>query len=257
LERGRSSLSPRAVNAAARNANFETEELMYRLKNWIVIGAIVAGAALGVLGLNPGDARAAIVNVEINGSVEWNSIAGPPLNGAHVGDKAKLTFTVDSNNFLNNPVYPTRGYPIDVSSFKLSFPTFDIGLQNPYPAGQSPYFVIRNNDPAVDGFFVSTGTGFFEGVPLNQVGGFGNFGNEFHATYGGSLLSSLDVLGAQGYYDFTGLTVFNWTLQDGPFDALGILFKDMTISVPEPSVACLGAAGGLLMIARRNRRGAR
>ncbi|HEY7087122.1 MAG TPA: PEP-CTERM sorting domain-containing protein, partial [Tepidisphaeraceae bacterium] len=169
-------------------------------------------------------------------------------------DATDLTFTVDSNNFINNPSYPTRGYPIDLTSFKLKFPTFEIGLQDPYPAGAGPYFVIRNNDPAVDGFFVSTGTGFFEGVPVNQVGGFGNFGNEFHATYPGSYLSSLDVLGALGHYDFTGLSVFNWTLDDGPFNALGIIYSDMTISVPEPtSIALLGLAGAAAMARRRSR----
>src|SRR5688572_33177860 len=88
------------------------------------------------------DARAEIVNVEVNGVVEWNQIPGAPLNGALVGQPAKLTFTVDSNNFSNNPTHPTRGYPIDTASYKLKFPTFEIGLQNPYPAGQTPYFVI-------------------------------------------------------------------------------------------------------------------
>ena len=197
-------------------------------------------------------ARADIVNVEIRGSVEWNQIPAAPLSGAHVGDAATLTFTVDSNNFLNNPQFPTRGYPIDFNSFKLKFPTFEIGLQNPYPAGQTPYFVLRNNDPAVDGFFISTGTGFFDGVPLNQAGGVEQFANEFHATYGGTLLSSLDVLGAVGHYDFTGLTVFNWTIDDGPLNPLGILFNDMTISVPEPgSIGLLALA--LPLLARRRR----
>lgn len=198
------------------------------------------------------DARAEIVNVTINGEVEWNFITAPPLGGALVGQAAKLTFTVDSNNFANNPVYPTRGYPIDKASFKLEFPTTSIGLKDPYPAGQTPYFVIRNNDPAVDGFMVSTGTGFPEGVPLNQAGGFGNFGNEFHATYEGSRLPSLNVLDALGTYNFTGLSVFNWTLQDGPVDAMGILFSDMTISaVPEPTAALLALPSAILVLRRR------
>ena len=213
--------------------------------------AIAASVSVSVLAANL--ARADIVDVNITGTVEWNQIGSAPLNGAQAGQAATLTFTVDSNNWVNNPVYPTRGYPIDKASFKLKFPTFEIGLQNPYPAGQTPYFVIRNNDPAVDGFFISTGTGFFEGVPLSQAGGFGQFANEFHVTYEGTRLSSLDVLGALGYYDYTGLTVFNWTVDDGPFNPLGILFSGMTISVPEPTGLMLVGLSGLGLLSRRRR----
>ena len=199
-------------------------------------------------------ARAEIVNVTLNGEVEWNMISSAPLNGAQVGQSAKLTFTVDSNNFSNTPQFPTRGYFIDKDSFKLEFPTFSIGLQNPYPAGQNPYFVLRNNDPAVDGFFISTGTGFFDGVPLNQTGGFSQFKNEFHVTYEGTRLSSLNILDALGTYNFTGLSVFNWTIDDGPVNALGILFEDMTISaVPEPTSLGVCALVSLGALARRRR----
>jgi hypothetical protein len=223
---------------------------MTKLTNRFILAVMAAGTAIAA-----GTARAETVTVNIKGSVEWNQIPGAPLNGAHADDAADLTFTVDSNNFLNNPVHPTRGYPIDLDSFKLKFPTFEIGLQNPYPSGQTPYFVIRNNDPAVDGFFVSTGTGFFDGVPINQVGAFGNFANEFHATYEGSRLSSLDILGALGHYDFTGLAVFNWTIDDGPLNPLGILFSEMTISaVPEPAVPAALALMGMASLARRRGR---
>jgi len=211
-------------------------------------------ALLGAMFLAATASRADIVNVSVRGSVEWNFITAAPLGGAHVNDPAELTFSVDSNNFANNPAFPTRGYPIIQSSFKLKFPTFEIGLMNPYPAGTTPYLVIRNNDPAVDGFMISDGTGFPDGVSLAQNGSFGPFANEFHATYPASTLSSLDVLGALGHYDFTGLSVFNWTLQDGPVDAMGILFSDMTISaVPEPTSLAIGALVSLGALARRRR----
>jgi hypothetical protein len=213
-----------------------------------------AAAVVGAMFIASSVSRADIVNVSLKGSVEWNFITGAPLNGAHVNDKAELVFSVDSDNFSNNPQFPTRGYPIIQSSFKLNFPTFDIGLMNPYPAGTTPYFVIRNNDPAVDGFLISDGTGFPDGVSLNQSGGFGPYANEFHATYPGSMLSSLDVMGALGHYDFTGLSVFNWTLDDGPNNAMGILYSEMTISaVPEPTglLACSLVALGAT--ARRRR----
>ena len=199
-------------------------------------------------------ARAEIVNVELRGSVEWNQITGAPLNGALLGQNATLSFSVDSTNFQNNPQFPTRGYIIDQSSFKLAFPTFSVGLQNPYPANSTPFFVIRNNDPAVDGFFISEGTGFFDGVPLNQTGGFGQFANEFHVTYEGTRLPSLNIMDALGHYDFTGLSVFNWTIDDGPFNALGILFNDMTISaVPEPASAGLLILPSAMIFFRRRK----
>ena len=82
--------------------------------------------AIGAVVIPSTHARAVIVNVTINGSVEWNFITTPPLGGAQVGQAAQLTFTVDSDNFQNNPAYPTRGYPIDKASFKLAFPTTSI-----------------------------------------------------------------------------------------------------------------------------------
>jgi hypothetical protein len=197
---------------------------------------LVATALVGAMFFTTSASRADIVNVTLRGSVEWNQITAAPLGNAHVNDAAELNFQVDSNIFSNNPQFPTRGYPIIQDTFKLKFPTTEIGLMNPYPAGTTPYFVLRNNDPAVDGFLISDGTGFPDGVSLAQNGAFGPFANEFHATYPGSTLASLDILGALGHYDFTGLSVFNWTIDDGPVNALGILYSDMTISaVPEPT----------------------
>ena len=56
--------------------------------------------------------------------------------------------------------------------------------------------------------------------------------------------------------DFTGLSVFNWTIQDGPNDAMGILYSDMTISVPEPGSVGLILAGALVSLRRRRGCGA-
>jgi hypothetical protein len=221
----------------------------------LAVIAVAAIAALWLSSVTATSARADAVNVEINGSVEWNQITPPPLGNVRVGDVAKLTFALDTANYVNNPVYPTRGYVIDPSSFKLVLGTTEIGLQNPFPVGKTPYFVIRNNDPAVDGFFISTGLSFFDGVPLNQAGAYTQFNNEFHVTYGGATLSSLDLAGALGHYDFAGLTVFNWTIDDGPFNALGVLFTDMTISaVPEPATASAAMlAIGAIAAGRRRR----
>src|SRR3954464_10058045 len=111
-----------------------------------------AAAVVGAMCFATSVSHAVIVDVSLKGSVEWNFITGAPLNGAHVNDAAEVVFSIDSDNFSNNPQFPTRGYPIIQNSFNLKFPSFEIGLLNPSPAGTTPYFVVRNNDPAVDGF---------------------------------------------------------------------------------------------------------
>ena len=136
-----------------------------------------------------------------------------------------MSFLVDSDVFTNSTSVPTRGYHIDETSFVLTMGSASVGLQSPFPAGQTPYFVIRNDDPAVDGFFTATSVDFPIGVPLSQTGVFGQFINNYSVTYVGTTLSSLNILGALGTYNFTGLTVFNWTIDDGPFNAMGILFE--------------------------------
>jgi len=110
------------------------------------------------------------------------------------------------------------------------------GLAMPYPMGRTPYFVLRDNDPAVDGFFFAdNNVDFpFPGLPLDEPGRFGPFASNFLVTYTGDTLISLDILDALGTYTFDGLTVFNYTVGDGPFDAIGLIFEQMTITaVPE------------------------
>ena len=87
-------------------------------------------------------------------------------------------------------------------------------------------------------------------MPLDQVGIFTDFLDNYSVTYTGDTLASLDILDALGTYDFTGLTVFNWTIDDGPFNAMGLIFSEMTI-VPEPATLTLLALGGLLASRRR------
>ena len=110
-----------------------------------------------------------------------------------------------------------------------------VGLQSPFPAGQTPYFVLRDNDPAVDGFFLSTNVDFPGGVPLNEPGGIAPyFVSTFSVTYTGGTLSSLNILDALGTYDFTNLTVFWFVIQDSGFEPIGMIFEQMTISAVVP-----------------------
>lgn len=181
------------------------------------------------------------VLVTVTGVVEFNQINPPPLGNVNPNDDATLTFIIDSDTFVDSASFPTRGYLIAPASFTLTLGGTTIGLQSPFPLGQFAYFGIRDNDPAVDGFFVSTDVDGPIGVPIDQTGAFEQFRNNFYVTYTGDTLNSLDVLDAVGTYDFTGLTVFNWTVDDGPFQPMGMIFEQLVIDViPAP---CAGDCG--------------
>ncbi len=176
------------------------------------------------------------VRVTVLGKVEYNSINPPPLGNVQPMDAVALTFLLDSTQFVNSGSFPTRGYVVDSSSFQMVLGSVTMSLASPFPPGLTPYFVLRDNDPAVDGFMLSTNIDFPLGVALNQAGAFGPFINDFYVTYRGTTLASLDIFGALGSYDFTGLSVFNWTVDDGPFQPLGIVFSSMDIAC-EPNPA--------------------
>ena len=212
-----------------------------------------------LVAMTPPAQAGVVVQVTAFGEVEFNQITPPPLGNASPGDPATMSFTVDSDVFTDSGSFPVRGYAIDHASFSLMLGPANIGLQNPFPAGQTPYFVLRDNDPAVDGFFLDTNIDAASavGLPLDQTGIFAQFKNNYRVTYAGDKLASLDILGALGTYDFTGLTSFQWTIDDGPFNAAGIVFDHMTISAAAPTIpepAGLGLIGVALLAARTMRR---
>lgn len=174
-------------------------------------------------------ARAALVQIEWKGEVDFNQTrSGQFFFGQGPGSPVLISMTVDSNVFTNSSTFPTRGYAI--SSFSMQVGAVTTGLQSPFPAGQTPYFVIRNNDPAVDGFYLSTDVDGPTDLPLAPPGRFSQFMSHATVTYVGTRLPSLDILSALGVYDYTGLTVFGFSIVDGPFDAIGINFTQLTIS---------------------------
>lgn len=177
--------------------------------------------------------------ITVRGEVEFNGIGGGGLGQVQPGDSATLTTVVDEDVFLNSAGFPTRGY--ELQSFVLAFDGGAIGLQNPFPG--TPFFVLRDNDPAVDGFFIASSVDFPTGVALQQPGAFGQFSNNFSVTYGNDPLPSLDIADAVGTYDFDGLTVFNWTIDDGPFNPLGILFEELVIEEIVPGQLAIYGCG--------------
>ena len=200
-------------------------------------------------------ANAVVVEVVITGEVEFNQINSGALSTATSGDAASLVFRVDSNVFVDSATFPTRGYAITPGSFTFTAGGSSVGLADPLPPGTTPYFVLRNDDPAVDGFFTGTSVdGFPNGVPSDSTGLFGPFTPNFSVTYNNDPLASLDILGAVGTYDFSGLTVFGFTVDDGPFNAMGLIFEQMTITaVPIPAAIWMFGAGILSLAGLRRR----
>lgn len=201
-----------------------------------------------------GPARADIVAVSVRGQVIQNLITTPPLNGVPVGNIGVMSFTVDSNNFVEGIPGDLRSYPINPSSFALTFQPsgVTVGLANPFPAGQTPYFTLVDGFPVSDGFFVSTSTVSPGGVPISQTPLQANL----DLGYSGTTLSSLNILDAFGTYNFNGLTRFGFNLwQTFPKNVrLDMNFQQLTIT-PEPTAAlALPALAVLLATARQRRR---
>jgi len=169
------------------------------------------------------------VDVVVTGTVEYNQLHEGPFRNtiAPAGSPAMFWFTVDSDIFSDDPMLPTRGYVIDQGSFNFQLGPTSVGLQGPFPG--TPYFVIRNNDPAVDGFFLSPQTNLPFGLELTAAAndaGTRFLRLSFSVTYGPAVLPSL----ALGTYDYTGLTVFRFVCEDLLFEPIGIIFEQLTIT---------------------------
>ncbi len=201
-----------------------------------------------------GIASADLVRVEVTGEWDFGMVRSGVLNGVNSGP-ASMSFDVDSNVFIDSGNFPTRGYSIIEDSFVLTLNGISVGMPNPYvPAGETPLFILRNNDPAVDGFFLGSNVdGFPDGVSINNAGLIDPFlGVLFSATYLNDPLPSLDILDAVGTYTFANLSSFNWGLDDAGNQFAGMIFDQFTISVvPAPAAATILAPAGLLAFRRR------
>jgi len=171
------------------------------------------------------------VQVEILGEVEYNQVSFGEFANVNSGDLVTITFNLYSDDYLDSDTYNTRGYVIDHASFSQTLGSVTVALLSPYPDGLTPYFVLRDNDPAADGFIFSHGTDWPTSLTLDEPANIDPyFGSHFEVGYTGDVLASLDILDAIGTYDYDGLTSFYFTVTDGPFDAIGLIFTQMTIS---------------------------
>lgn len=208
----------------------------FKLDGLATLGCVVAMVGLfAVPGAANGQSRAGfrqatgrdLVEVTVTGTVFFNGIGTPPLGDVQAGDAGSLSFLVDADEFMDGGGN-TRGYVIDPSSFMLRLGTVEIGLANPFPAGETPYFTLADGIPVSDRFWVSTSPNSPGGVPLAQD----PFQADVSLGYMGNTLSSLEILDALGTYDFTGLTSFSFNLWAVFPDnvVLGLDFEQMTIA---------------------------
>jgi len=216
---------------------------MINTKNLLVITAFAA-ATVG---------HAEIVKITVTGTVGFNVIQGS-MAGVPTNSPVVMSFNVDSDTFLNSASFPTRGYNVIDSSFSMTVDGRPVSYDMPQP--DPVYFVLRNNDPAVDGVFLSYGTDL--DVPINvHIPGLAPTHelNYLHTFSDNTTFNSLNIVDAVGTYNLeTNISSFNWSI--GRFGNAGAEYNpvSMTIeSVPEPTtMAILGL--GLLAAARKRKK---
>lgn len=188
------------------------------------------------------------VEIRIRGNVIWNFARSAPLNEVQVGEDVEYYMEVDTEGWAESPNFPTRGYEVDQATFAVTFTGgVQIGAADPYqPWYVPPYFVLRNNDPAADGFFMSSNNldWPWPGIMTSANGFCGAFEAHGDIGYTGDTLDSLDIRDAYGRYDFTGLTRYYTNLVDCGFEVIGIDFYDMTIMPAPVEVAVDVKPGG-------------
>ena len=179
-------------------------------------------------------AMAETVTIEFIGSVEYNQINEGIFADVNSGDAVYAAFTVDSDVYEASPGgYGVRGYIVDVASFELTIGSVGpVALVNPQPNDETTYFSLRNDDPAVDGFFIANEIDWDYNLPkLDEPGGIDPyFTLHWTVGYTGDTFSSLDILDAVGSYDYTGLTNFYTVIADAWADAMGLEFVQTIIS---------------------------
>ena len=198
---------------------------------------------LALIALSASTSLAAGVRVIVTGSIESNAFPANGINtfgGILAGAPVTLTLELDSTQFLDSPNLPgrTRGYVIQPGTMRLTAGTASAARLETTPA----YFVLRNNDPRVDGFFLSQGTDIDTSIPLQMVPA--GFGVQFSRTFDintpaptpDDSLTSLNILDALGSWQFNDISSYNFAVGIGEFNLPMILaYESITIETLCPA----------------------
>lgn len=188
---------------------------------------------IAILTLAAAPASAERVQVDIHGTVEFSIVGSGLFADVVPGDAANISFVVDSENYVDSGSYNVRGYLIDNETFLMTLGSVSVGAADPYPG--TPYFVLRDNDPVVDGFyFANSDLGGPDLTAEHYVDEHGQiaewFGAHFEVSYSGDKLTSLDITEAYGGYGVGGLQSYYYGLIDDWADAMGYFYGHIEIS---------------------------
>jgi hypothetical protein len=193
------------------------------------------------------------VRVVVTGSIEYNAFQSGTFARSIVpsGSPVMMTLDLDSSDYFDSPNLPgvTRGFRFNPSTFHLQVGSVSASLRADVTEA---YFVLRNNDPRVDGVFISMGTDIDTEIPLAMTPN--NYGIAFSRTFAGApdfpstdpdpTLSSLNLVDAVGTWGYDNLSSYNMAIQQGEGSVpMGIGYETLTITrLCGP--ADIGSAGG-------------
>ncbi|MCX5689155.1 MAG: hypothetical protein NTV94_05095 [Planctomycetota bacterium] len=174
-------------------------------------------------------AHADRVQITLTGSVEAGRITRGPFINVRANDHAVAKFEVDSNRFADSVLYPARGYIIDPTSFTITIGSATTGM--PASLGSTvPYFVLRDNDPAVDGFVISNTVDYVGSIPLNAGTGI-TMGMTFLRTFSTSTAfpsrNILDI--AHRSFGFEDMSSYDWTIGVAGGGSLLVTYETISI----------------------------
>jgi len=190
-------------------------------------------------------AQATPVRFVAKGHVEYNQFNASSTFYGQPGLPAitpcTLTIRLNSDSYLDNPVYPVRGYIFGVNDLTMTIGSVTVG---PRASETTNYFCIRNNDPVADGVFISKGTGYDTEIPLAIVPN--NYGIGFLRTFtSGDVFPSTNILECTGNWEYEYISSYNFGIQRGEGSVpLGIWYDSFSITKP-CNAADLGSQGGV------------
>lgn len=178
---------------------------MNRLNNGLSFAALA-------LSLAAGQALAQdIYRVKVTGVVENNAFVSGAFAGIPAGSVANTVFDVDSSSFLDSAAFPgrVRAYNLVPGSLKFTMGNVTVGER----AGFNRRFAIRNNDPGVDGVYLTQGLEIDTQIPL-AIGTTQAFGVAFSRTFNtATVWPSVDIAGAVGTWAFENISSYNYTIE--------------------------------------------